>query len=316
AFGDVVQQESGRLVSVGQTQTESNRDFTLLGLTAGNGYLDSSFGGGGVTVTNIAVGRADVANAVALLPDGRLLVAGYANNGSDDDMAVARYSVDGVLDEDFGTGGFTVIDMGGGERVNNLAVDGDGNIVLVGQADADMGVARLTAEGDPDAGFGNGGELHLDRDGKYDEAYGVAFGPDGAIYVGGHTEVSESFSMAAVKLGADGEIDADFGEEGWALVTPSGASTLANDMLLLPNDTLLLVGSWKEGTVNEAAAARLDLSGRLDPAFGADGIYHEAIGEGGDDILFAADLQPDGKVVAAGWSRNANLDGLLVRLGW
>jgi uncharacterized delta-60 repeat protein len=122
--------------------------------------------------------------------------------------------------------------------------------------------------------------------------------------------------MAAVKLGADGEIDADFGEEGWALVTPSGASTLANDMLLLPNDTLLLVGSWKEGTVNEAAAARLDLSGRLDPAFGADGIYHEAIGEGGDDILFAADLQPDGKVVAAGWSRNANLDGLLVRLGW
>lgn len=316
AFGDVVQQDGGRLVSVGQTQ-DGDRDFILLGLTAGDGYLDSSFGGGGVTVTDIAVGQADVANAVALLPDGRLLVAGYANNGTDDDMAVARYSKNGVLDEDFGSGGFTVIDFGGAERVNNLAVDGEGNIVLVGEADDDMGIARLTAEGEPDTGFGDGGKVHLDRAGSYDDAVGVAFGSNGAIYVGGSSEVGESrFSMAAVVLTADGELDTGFGEDGWALATPTGASTYASDMLLLPNQTLLLVGSWGEGATTEAAAARLDLSGQLDPAFGADGIYHQAFGSGSQDALFAAALQDDGKVVAAGWSRNADLDGLLVRLAW
>lgn len=316
-FGDVVQQPSGRLVSVGQTQDEAGRNFMLLGLTDDNGYLDSSFGGGGVTLTDVAPGRADVANALTLLPDGRLLVAGYANNGTDDDFAVARYSADGVLDDTFGEEGFTIVDFGGTDRVNDVALDGEGNILLVGEADGEMGIARLTPEGDLDDGFGTGGKVHLARSGMA-EAIGVAVGPDGAIYVGGNSEESgDAWTMAATRLTPTGEQDASFGEDGWALAIPAGAATYATDMLVLPNHSLLLVGGWTSGEVTEAAAARIVMStGELDPGFGEGGFFHQAFGEDGQDTLFAAALQPDGKVVAAGWSRNANLDALLVRLGW
>ncbi|HEY8142712.1 MAG TPA: Ig-like domain-containing protein [Kofleriaceae bacterium] len=316
-FGDVVQEPGGRLVSVGQTQGETGRDFMLLGLTDDNGLLDSSFGEGGVTVTDVAPGRADVANALTLLPDGRLLVAGYANNGTDDDFAVARYSQGGVLDDTFGTGGFAIVDFGGTDRVNDVALDGAGNILLVGEAVGEMGIARLTPEGDPDSGFGAGGKVRLDRGGMA-EAIGVAVGSDGSIIVGGNSEEAGGvWTMAAVRLTPTGELDAGFGEDGWALATPASADTYAMGMLLLPNQTLLLVGGWTSGDVTEAAAARLVLStGQLDPGFGDAGFFHQAFGEDGNDILFAAALQPDGKVVAVGWSRNANLDALLVRLGW
>ena len=110
--------------------------------------------------------------------------------------------------------------------------------------------------------------------------------------------------------------DTDFGEGGWALAGSTAANLYSADMLLLPNQTLLLVGSWSEGEVSEAGAARFDLSGALDPEFGDAGIYHQAIGSAGQDTLFAADLQDDGKVVAAGWSRNADLDAVVLRFGW
>lgn len=313
-LGDLVQQATGRLVSVGQTQ-DDDRDFLLLGLDA-QGMLDSSFGGGGITTTDVGGGEDDVARSILLLSDDRLLVAGYAHNGGDDDFVVARYSADGELDESFGTGGVAVVDFGGGsDRAIDVAMDGAGNILLVGEAGGEMGIARLTAEGHLDDGFGAGGKVRLDRGGMAD-AIAVAVGPDGSIYVGGNSEDGGgAWSMTAVMLTPAGELDTSFGEDGWALAA-AGTDTYANDMLLLPNQTLLLVGSWGEGTMTEAAAARLDLSGRLDPAFGADGFHHQAIGSGGQDALFSAALQDDGKVVAAGWSRNADLDALLVRLAW
>ena len=123
--------------------------------------------------------------------------------------------------------------------------------------------------------------------------------------------------MAVAKLTATGELDTTFGEEGWGLATPPAAEVFANAMLVLPNQTMLLVGGWTSGEVTEAAAARIVMStGELDPGFGEGGFFHQAFGEDGQDTLFAAALQPDGKVVAAGWSRNADLDALLVRLGW
>jgi uncharacterized delta-60 repeat protein len=314
--GDVIQQASGRLVSVGQTQDEVSRDFVLLGLDD-QGMIDSSFGDGGVAVTDVGAGEDDVARAVVRLADDRLLLAGYANNGLDDDFAVARYAADGTLDPGFGSGGSTLVDLGGLDRAIGMAVDAAGNILLVGEASGDMAIARLTADGAIDTSFAVQGRLKLDF-GSYDEAVGVAFGADGALYVGGNSELpGDLFRMVVVKLSPDGEVDPSFGEDGRAVADSGAASTYATTMLLLPNHTLLLLGGWTQGSVTEAAAVRFHLvDGKLDTGFGEAGFYHQEIGSAGQDTLFAAALQPDGKVVAAGWSRNADLDGLLVRLGW
>jgi uncharacterized delta-60 repeat protein len=228
---------------------------------------------------------------------------------------VTRFTEDGILDDTFGTGGHTVVDLGGYEGVDDIAIDGAGNILLVGEANHDMAVVRLTAEGDPDDGFGEGGKLILDR-GENDRATAVLVGSDGAIYVGGSSQTGGVWSMAVAKLTPAGELDDSFGEGGWGLATAASADVLANDMLVLPNQMLLLVGRWTADAMNEAAAARIDASGQHDPLFGDGGFYHQAIGTGGDAELFAVDLQEDGKVVAAGSAKNATVDALLIRLGW
>ena len=251
---------------------------------------------------------------MAVLSDGRLLVAGYASNGTNEDFMVARYTEDGLLDDTFGDGGKRVVDFGGFEGAEDIAIDEAGNILLVGEVNHDMGVVRLTAEGDPDDGFGEGGKVVLDR-GENDRATAVLVAPDGAIYVGGSTQDGGVWSMAVARVTEAGELDPSFGEDGWGFATAADADVQAYDMIVLPNQTLLLVGSWTAADVTEAAA-RIDLSGQHDPLFGADGFYHRAIGSGGDDSLSAVALQEDGKVVAAGSTKNSSVDALLVRLGW
>ncbi|MFE9928454.1 calcium-binding protein [Streptomyces sp. NPDC005533] len=85
---DVVQQSDGKLVAVGG----GNGDFALARYLT-NGSLDTGFGGGDGTVTT-NVGGADLAQSVALLPDGRLLAAG--GGGAGEDFALARYEGGGT----------------------------------------------------------------------------------------------------------------------------------------------------------------------------------------------------------------------------
>jgi uncharacterized delta-60 repeat protein len=265
-------------------------------------------------VTDFAGGLDNSAASVALLSDGRLLVAGYRLDQASEDFVVSRYTEGGVLDDTFGDAGFTVVDFVGQNRAAKVAVDPDGNIVLVGKVGNDMAIARLTPEGEPDDSFGDGGQVRLDRAGGYDEAVGVAFA-GGAIYVGGNTStVGDESSMVLVKLGPDGGLDTSFGEDGWALA--GSANTFANGMLLLPNQSVLLVGAWVEDAGNQAAVARIYLSGEVDPEFGEGGIYHQAFGTENNDMLWDAALQEDGKVVLVGWAENAGLYGLVLRLGW
>src|SRR5437773_9494914 len=78
--------------------------------SAAPGDLDPSFGTGGIVTTPI--GASDKAFALVLQPDGKLVAAGSAFNGSNDDFALVRYNADGTLDSTFGTGGKVITPIG------------------------------------------------------------------------------------------------------------------------------------------------------------------------------------------------------------
>ena len=59
---------------------------------SGSGDLDATFGSGGIVTTPIGPGAA-VAHDVAIQPDGKIVAAGYAANGSVYDFAVVRYTI-------------------------------------------------------------------------------------------------------------------------------------------------------------------------------------------------------------------------------
>lgn len=128
-------------------------DFALVRYNA-NGSLDTSFNGTGVVTTSLSSGL-DQANGMAVQSDGKVVLAGIASSGSGYGFALVRYNADGMLDTSFnGTGkAITSITTSGDDRAYGVALQSDGNLVLVGAAGAypigDFGVVRYIGSDSP-----------------------------------------------------------------------------------------------------------------------------------------------------------------------
>ncbi len=119
--------------------------FALAGAqhaSAAVGDFDTSFGQGGKTILPINANNAR-ANAVALQPDGKIVVVGTAfQDGVDDDAAfvATRLNADGGLDTGFGDGGTKIINIdlqvNGDDRAESVTVGPSGEIVIGGSARA------------------------------------------------------------------------------------------------------------------------------------------------------------------------------------
>lgn len=126
-----------------------------------DGKLDTTFGKGGVVVHGAAAGgksyesngNHDAARKVLLDAEGRILVAGFSiNESNNSDVVVWRYSAAGQLDKSFSPTGFVVHGNAAGgngcDRAASMALDAKGNIVVCGfsarpEWDYDMFVLRL-----------------------------------------------------------------------------------------------------------------------------------------------------------------------------
>jgi uncharacterized delta-60 repeat protein len=219
AWGLVVD-SAGRVVVVGYAgygdPNGSDQQFALARYTPA-GVLDASFGADGIARTTI--GGDDRGYGVALDSEGRIIVAGSSDNGSDDDFTVVRYTADGALDTSFSGDGIVTTDFGSGDdRAYGVVVDSDDRIVVAGRAwngsDNDFAVARYMADGELDSTFGIDGYLTTtflpaSGDGN-DRAYGIAVDSAGRIVVGGYSD--DHFSVA--RYTTAGVLDTSFSGDG------------------------------------------------------------------------------------------------------
>src|SRR5687767_14705361 len=83
----------------------------VVSVLAADGSLDPTFGSGGIVTTDFGSG-ADQGYAVALQPDGKIVVAGMSLGAINTDFALARYNSDGSLDTTFDTDGMVMTDLG------------------------------------------------------------------------------------------------------------------------------------------------------------------------------------------------------------
>jgi uncharacterized delta-60 repeat protein len=107
-----------------------------------DGSLDTTFGSGGTT--SVAFGSlANPLGGAVRQPDGKLVIAGYTQDG--EDVAVARLNANGSLDAGFGAAGKKTVDFGAATFGNAVALAPNGPIVVAGQktGGADFAVARL-----------------------------------------------------------------------------------------------------------------------------------------------------------------------------
>ncbi|HKE20466.1 MAG TPA: hypothetical protein VKB80_36585, partial [Kofleriaceae bacterium] len=315
-------QPDGRIVVVGVTSVGGQDDFAVNRYLAG-GALDTSFGGDGKVATDFS-GSVDRARAVLVQPDGRIVVAGHAATvtplGGDNDFAVARYTSAGVLDAGFGTGGRVTIDIGGRtDLAAAAALQPDGRILVAGRVadgggdDPDIGLVRLAANGTRDASFGTQGVVRTDF-GSWDEATGIALQSDGRIVVATQTQVGASFLVAAARYGTGGALELGFGDGGLATATFSSGNDVARAVAVQPDGRIVVAGQSSNLAVPDFAIARFDTTGALDGSFDGDGMLAVDFFGSFDGAACVA-LQPDGKIIAAGFARNGTATGLgMVRL--
>jgi uncharacterized delta-60 repeat protein len=132
-------QADGKLVVAGSVVTDASGpaphfDFVMARFKR-DGNLDRTFGHRGRTITDLTgPGNSDVASALAVQADGKLVAAGMAFvGGVGTDFALARYETNGNLDPSFGTAGTTTTDFANSEdAATAVVVAPDSGLVAAG----------------------------------------------------------------------------------------------------------------------------------------------------------------------------------------
>jgi uncharacterized delta-60 repeat protein len=224
------------------------------------GDLDATFGSGGVVTTSVGPDD-EYAYDVAIQPDGKIVVVGYADNGSDADFALARYTISGTLDTSFGSGGVVTTPIGPRDDYGwSVAIQPDGKIVAAGYAsngsDEDFALARYTVSGTLDTSFGSNGIVTTPIGSSYDHVYDIALQPDGKIVVVGYANNGSDDDFALVRYTASGTLDTTFGSSG-VVTTPIG---LDDDhgwsIALQPDGKIVAAGFANNGSDDDFAVVR------------------------------------------------------------
>jgi uncharacterized delta-60 repeat protein len=249
---------SGEIVVVGCYSTDgpAGDDFMILRFLP-DGTPDPGFSGNGSLTIDFDHGTAgdnDCATAVAVRPDGRIVVAGYAQFGAlDYDFAVAGLLADGTLDPSFSTDGLHTVFFDQGttdaDQVAGVAVDRFGRVVLAGYAETDAGykpaLARLTSAGVLDASFSGDGKF-LGSEGAFAIAMGVATLPSPSERI-----VYMTFGGTLAALTESGAPDNTFGAGGIVPCgDPDADSTLSRRKLAVLGGMPIVAGESVVGGTN------------------------------------------------------------------
>jgi uncharacterized delta-60 repeat protein len=279
--------------------------------TAAPGDLDPTFGSGGTVTTPIG-SSSDEAAAVAIQADDKIVVAGSSFNGSNDDFALARYTISGALDATFGTGGKVTTAIGSSsDRAFAVAIQADGRIVVAGWSftgsSVDFALARYTTSGALDGSFGTGGTVATPIGSAADFATAVAIQSDGMIVAAGLSQnASGDYEFALARYTTSGALDGTFGTGG-TVTTAVGSSGDEANAVAIQSDGRIVVAGSSFGSTDDFALVRYTTSGALDGSFGTGGKVTTPIGPSSDQATAVA-IQSDGKIVAAGLSLNASGD--------
>ena len=263
-------QPDGKILAGGTTFPDRvvlrpNADFILARFMP-EGASDVDFGVGGAVTTDFDGESWDDARALALQPDGSVVVGGSTNAGNSsgvlfgaDQLGLARYTPEGMLDGTFGDGGTVTIDGGSMvEAIRALALHPDGRILAAGFVDGehrgDMLLARFTPSGGLDPTFGTGGLTVSDFGSRSERLEGVALQPDGWIVAAGQMATGHHADFAVARYDPEGRLDPAFGQGGLATFDFGGREDRTHALALQPDGGIVAVGQSE----TNFAVARFD----------------------------------------------------------
>lgn len=311
----VARQSTGRILVAGPGQDCGTGTCAYVFAIAAydvNGDPDSTWGGSS-QVRLYPGGNASGILDIQVMPDDRVVVAGYFSGPSGWLLQVARLLPDGTPDPGFDGDGIAFLDAGANaEQVNSLLVQPDGSIVMAGYTkntgDEDAIIAKLLPDGSPDLSFGGGdGFTSLTLTTSIERFEGLCRMQNGKYFAVGSSAPGAGSSAARLyaRFTPDGLIDSTYSADGFDiahLYSLPYSSTTAKFALALPHNKVVTGGWYLGDVIYDGYVERLDSNGLPDPTFADMGIDTLDIA-GKYNLFYAMVQQPDGKLVCAGGSQ-------------
>lgn len=334
----IVQQSDGKLLVGGQFETFNDVEEIYITRLNLDGTKDLNFS------SPLEDGWGNSVNGIALQSDGKIIIGGnFKEKGGQSQLGIARLNTDGSFDQNFipptgiqnvttfaiqpdekivlgnlmrlnangsvdslfnaGTGisggaGF------GGVRVNTVAVQSDGKILIGGHFGSYNGtqrllIARLNSDGSLDESFNANANFSPAIDGFYGQVYAIKILPDGKIMIGGNYGNTNSTAFGVDRLNSDGSLDTTF------QITHS-FSNIRNYALDLQPDGKVLAANVNFGAPSEAfVVERYNTDGSLDETFPKKYVNRDV-----QDLI----VQKDGNITFVGYF-NYNPTGIMRLVG-
>jgi uncharacterized delta-60 repeat protein len=323
----VAVQSDGKVVVAGQVTIRTGSSNIIVQRLNPDGSLDTTFNKSGSLT--IPAGSSDYPNAVALQPDGKILVGGAAttNKGTAESL-VARVNPNGTLDTTFGNSKGLELLPGIGQvwklavltaptsptSVTGVVAAADGSA----NGAACFEVYKLTPAGLPDQTFGSSGFTILAGIGN--EPRGLAVAPSGEIYLDGDMTWTRSDGTSVVTgclaaVTPNGALDRTFGGgAGYVLADPTGNQPshyydVAVQTLTVngqPVSRIVVAGVAPDNTGQTALVTAYTPGGALDTTFGGGGSFTI---HGPAYTFSSLALEADGSIVVGGYEVYTATDG-------
>ena len=276
--------------------------------------LDPSFSGDGKVITDFG-GANDIAHAVAVQSDGKIVVAGETQvtvkGVKETAFAVVRYNPDGSQDDGsskdttkrdkFGTGGkfVRVLDQGGGTGAVAIAIQKDGKIILAGNSIKSSTVhpwdfLRLNKDGTLDSSYGTKG-VHSDNftAAVAPQLTSIILQPDGKLVAAGGIEGE----WHVERLTTTGQIDNTFNNGVGQNSFDFGGVELATALALDNLGRIVIAGDIRGNSA--IGLGRMNSDGTDDNSFGTNGRTEFDDPAGASDHAGAMLVLPNGQIRVA-----------------
>lgn len=247
-------QPDGKILVSGYSQQSNTKNFAMIRYLS-DGSLDTSFDGDGIVLIQVGTPNSgssvvDEAHSIALQTDGKIVLAGFATNGSKTDFALVRYNSDGSLDVSFDDDGKKTVSIGtDGDVINGIAIQTDGKIIAVGYTEIstwkNFAIARFNSDGSLDSSFDSDGKQTLYFNFTPENtcyANAVLIQNDGKILVAGSDYYWGGYDFALARLNSNGSKDNTFNFSGLTS-TSFGTFDYARAMAIQSDGKIVLSGS-------------------------------------------------------------------------
>ena len=249
---NTVVMQNGKILVAGQYNNKA-----VIGRLYADGTVDSSFGNSG----SLELGSGttdDEIKDIAIDNNGKIVLVGKTvASGNNVNVALARLTPNGQVDNTFGNNGFVAYDnMGKNDGAEAIKIDSSGKILVAGYSDKAMALAKFDTDGNLDTGFGTNG-LFLDTSGVQSGGLDLDIDANDNILVTGgiaKTTVTK-YQMAVWRLNTLGKLDTTFNSTGIATYNGGHDIDLGYAITIDNNNKILVGGASYQGSAKESDEA-------------------------------------------------------------